>query len=147
MEYEKNKDIQLLTLSGTEYVLVRRKKYDELLDKLEAIDTALDIARSRTDASEDLLQAMLKGDFSVEQIRNVSKTKTLGERLRLMREMRNLGQRDLSEKTGVSQATISNLENNRISEPSFQALDAIFQGLDVPGGAVYPLLKSLKSSS
>jgi DNA-binding XRE family transcriptional regulator len=131
MEYEKNKDIQLLTLSGTEYVLVRRKKYDELLDKLEAIDTALDIARSRTDASEDLLQAMLKGDFSVEQIRNVS----------------TLRQRDLSEKTGVSQATISNLENNRISEPSFQALDAIFQGLDVPGGAVYPLLKSLKSSS
>jgi transcriptional regulator with XRE-family HTH domain len=47
----------------------------------------------------------------------------------------------------VSQATISNLENNRISEPSFQALDAIFQGLDVPGGAVYPLLKSLKSNS
>ena len=36
MEYEKNKDIQLLTLSGTEYVLVRRKKYDELLDKLTA---------------------------------------------------------------------------------------------------------------
>ena len=63
MEYEKNKDIQLLTLSGTEYVLVRRKKYDELLDKLEAIDTALDLARSRTDASEDLLQAMLKEIF------------------------------------------------------------------------------------
>ncbi len=64
----------------------------------------LEIERSRTDASEDLLQAMLKGDFSVEQIRNVSKTKTLGERLRSVREMRNLGQRDLSEKTGVSQA-------------------------------------------
>jgi DNA-binding XRE family transcriptional regulator len=146
MEYEKNKEVQLLRLSGTDYVLIRRKKYDELLDKLEAVDTALDIARSRTDASQDLLQAMLKGDFSVAQVRDVAKTKTLGERLRVMREMRNLGQRDLSEKTGVSQATISNLENNRISEPSFEALDAIFQGLEVPGGAVYPLLKTLKSA-
>jgi DNA-binding XRE family transcriptional regulator len=146
MEYEKNKEVQLLRLSGTDYVLIRRKKYDELLDKLEAVDTALDIARSRTDASQDLLQAMLKGDFSVAQVRDVAKTKTLGERLRVMREMRNLGQRDLSEKTGVSQATISNLENNRISEPSFEALDAIFQGLEVPGAAVYPLLKTLKSA-
>ena len=147
MKYDKNKDIQLLELLGGKYVLIRREKYDELLDKLEALDTALDITRSKAEASQDVLKAMLQGDFSVEQIREIAKTKTLGERLRMIREMRDLGQRELSQETGVSQTTISNLENNRISEPSFKALDAIFTGLRVPEGAVFPLVKTLKSGS
>lgn len=147
MQFNKSKAIQLLELSGVEYVLVRKEKYDELLDELEAVDTALDIARSKSAASQDVLKAMLQGHFSVEQIREVAKTKTLGGRLRLMRKLRNLDQRELAEKTGVSQTTISNLENDRVSEPSFEAIDAIFTSLRVPEGAVYPLLKTLKSGS
>jgi len=144
MEYDKNKAVQLLSLLGQEYVLIRKENYDELLDKLEALDTALDITRSKEQASQDILKAMLTGNFSVEQIREVAKTKTVGERIRLIRRIRNLDQRKLAEKTGLSQTTISNLENDRISEPSFAALDAIFEGLKVPGGAVYPLLKTSK---
>lgn len=147
MEYDKDKEIQLVKLLGREYVLVLKDKYDGLLDKLEALDTALDITRSKAEASGDVLEAMLQGAFSVGEIRRLTKAKTLGARLRAMREMRNFGQRELSVKTGVSQTTISNLENNRISEPSFEALDKIFTSLDVPEGAVYPLLKTLKSGS
>lgn len=147
MEYDKNKAIQLLSLFGHEYVLIRKETYDELLDKLEALDTALDITRSKEQASQDVLKAMLKGNFSVEQIREVAKTKTIGERIRLIRRIRHLNQRKLAEKTGLSQTAISNLENDLISEPSFEALDAIFEGLKVPEGAVYPLLKTRKSGS
>ena len=145
MEYDKDKEIQLLQLLGTEYVLIRKEKYDELLDNLDSLDTALDITRSKAEASQDVLESMLKGAFPLEAVRRVASATTLGERLRIMREMRNLGQRQLSEKAGVSQTTISNLENDQISEPSFEALDKIFTSLRVPGGAVYPLLKTLKS--
>jgi DNA-binding XRE family transcriptional regulator len=145
MEYDKEKEIQLLNLMGEEYVLIRKQKYDELLDNLESLDTSLNITRSRADASQDLLEAMLKGNFSPENIRQVARAKTLGSRLRTIREVRKIGQRQLSEKAGVSQTTISNLENDLISEPSFESLDKIFTSLSVPEGAVYPLLKTLKS--
>jgi|GraSoi2013_115cm_1033766.scaffolds.fasta_scaffold31539_3 DNA-binding XRE family transcriptional regulator len=144
MEYDKNKSVQLLNLMGQDYVLVRKQTYDELLDKLEALDTALVITQSREQASQDVLKAMLKGNFSVEQIREVAKTKTIGERIRLIRKIRKLDQRKLAEKSGLSQTAISNLENDLISEPSFASLDAVFEGLQVPEGAVYPLLKTTK---
>jgi DNA-binding XRE family transcriptional regulator len=145
MEYDKNKDIQLLNLFGQEYVLSRKANYDELLDRVEALDTALEITRSKERASQEFLKAMLQGKFSVEQIRQVVQTKTLGERLRTVRQIRNMDQHKLAEKTGLSQTTISNLENDRVCEPSFQTLDVIFDTLGVPEGAVYPLLKTLKS--
>ncbi len=144
MEYDKNKSVQLLNLMGQDYVLVRKQTYDQLLDKLEALDTALVITQSREQASQDVLKAMLKGNFSVEQIREVAKTKTIGERIRLIRKIRKLDQRKLAEKSGLSQTAISNLENDLISEPSFASLDAVFEGLQVPPGAVYPLLKTTK---
>jgi DNA-binding XRE family transcriptional regulator len=144
MEYDKNKSVQLLNLMDNEYVLVRKETYDELLDKLEALDTSLVITRSREQASQDVLKAMLKGNFSVEQIREVAKTRTIGERIRLIRKIRNLAQRKLAEKSGLSQTAISNLENDLISEPSFASLDAVFEGLQVPAGAVYALLKTGK---
>jgi DNA-binding XRE family transcriptional regulator len=147
MEYNKDKETQLLKLMGREYVLIRKEKYDELLDNLESLDTALNVTRSKAEASRDVLDALLEGSFSLEETRQVAGAKTLGERLRVMREMRNLGQRQLSERAGVSQTTISNLENDRISEPSFEALDKIFTSLRVPEGAVYPLLKTLKSGT
>jgi DNA-binding XRE family transcriptional regulator len=145
MEYAKNKNVQLLNLSGEQYVLVRKEKYDELLDELEALDTALEVTRSKERASHDFLKAMLQGHFSVDQIRQLAQTKTLGERLRTARQIRNIDQHKLAQKTGLSQTTISNLENDRVSEPSFQTLDIIFDSLGVPEGAVYPLLKTLKS--
>ena len=144
MEYDKNKSVQLLNLMGQDYVLVRKQTYDQLLDKLEALDTALVITQSREQASQDVLKATLKGNFSVEQIREVAKTKTIGERIRLIRKIRKLDQRKLAEKSGLSQTAISNLENDLISEPSFASLDAVFEGLQVPEGAVYPLLKTTK---
>ncbi len=60
MEYDKNKSVQLLNLMGQDYVLVRKQTYDQLLDKLEALDTALVITQSREQASQDVLKAMLK---------------------------------------------------------------------------------------
>ena len=115
------------------------------LDKLEALDTALDITRSRANASKDLLTAMLQEKLSVAQLREIKGAKTIGGRLRLLREMRNLDQRELSDMSGVSQTTISNLENDRVSEPSFASLDALTTSLGVPAGAVYPFIKGVQS--
>jgi DNA-binding XRE family transcriptional regulator len=145
MEFDKSKSVQLLNLAGGEYVLVQKDKYDQLLDKLEALDTALDVARSGAEASQDLLSAVLRGSFTIEQIRELSRTKTLGHRLRVLREIRKLDQRELARKTGMSQTTISNLENDKVSEPSYASLDAIIEVLGLPDRAVYPFLKSLKS--
>src|SRR5260370_9222561 len=106
---------------GQDYVLVRKQTYDQLLDKLEALDTALVITQSREQASQDVLKAMLKGNFSVEQIREVAKTKTIGERIRLIRKIRKLDQRKLSKKSGFSKTDISNLEKYLISETCFSS--------------------------
>ncbi|HEY4742380.1 MAG: helix-turn-helix transcriptional regulator [Candidatus Acidiferrales bacterium] len=144
MEFDKNKTIQLLELFGTEYVLIQKEKYDELLDKLEALDTTLDITRSRADASKDLLKVMLAGAFSAKEIREIAKAKTIGERIRRIREMREMGQRDLADKAGLSQTTISNLENNRVAAPSYAELEAIFTGLGVSEAAVFPVLKTFE---
>ena len=44
--------------------------------------------------------------------------KTLGEELRVSRELRNLALRDVEKVTGISNAYLSQLENNKVKKPS-----------------------------
>ena len=45
-------DIQKIKIEGGDYVLVSAEKYQKLLDKLESLDTALEVQRTRIDASK-----------------------------------------------------------------------------------------------
>ena len=58
------------------------------------------------------LKEALKQDFSRSPKRVCI---TQGEMLRLIREKNELSQNELAEKSGLTQATLSSLENNRVS--------------------------------
>ena len=59
---------------------------------------------------------------------------TLGTRLRLAREQRVMSQADLADSTGVQEATISRLENDRIAKPRFVTVRKLADALDVDAG-------------
>jgi transcriptional regulator with XRE-family HTH domain len=58
------------------------------------------------------LREALKQDFSPSKKRL---RLTQGEILRLIREKNGLSQNELAERTGITQSTLSSLENNRVS--------------------------------
>jgi transcriptional regulator with XRE-family HTH domain len=55
---------------------------------------------------------------------------SLGERLKFIRESRKITQVELAEGSGLTQATIANLEGGR-KDPSIQTLEKIAKALDV----------------
>ena len=54
---------------------------------------------------------------------------TLAERIRTLRRMRRMNQTELAQRAGVSQATISQIENAE-RKPGLEVLDAIASALD-----------------
>lgn len=52
------------------------------------------------------------------QNKNDEKPSTLGEGLKIAREMRKLSLRDVEEATGISNAYLSQLENDKVKKPS-----------------------------
>jgi transcriptional regulator with XRE-family HTH domain len=59
----------------------------------------------------------------------------IGERLRLLREYRNLSQGDVERRTGLLRCYISRVENGH-TVPSVETLEKIARGLDLPLYAV-----------
>ncbi len=55
----------------------------------------------------------------------------LGDRIRALREARNLNQLELVKLAGVKQSTLSQLENNKHKGASIATLQAIARALDV----------------
>lgn len=56
-----------------------------------------------------------------------------GTRLKLVRERNNLSQRELARRSGLTNSTISQIEQNRVS-PSVSSLKAARRHPHVPGG-------------
>jgi transcriptional regulator with XRE-family HTH domain len=54
-----------------------------------------------------------------------------GEKLRRVRDVRLLSQRELAEKAGLSPTTILKLEADRISEPHPRTIRKLVQALDI----------------
>jgi transcriptional regulator with XRE-family HTH domain len=61
---------------------------------------------------------------------------SLSERLRYLRESRNLTQKELALLAGVSQPTIAHIEKNT-KDPSVATLDKIAQALDIHIGTLF----------
>src|SRR5437763_4346708 len=61
-----------------------------------------------------------------------SESKTLGTELRAVRELRRLSLREVEEATGISNAYLSQLENDKIKKPSPHFLHKLAGLYDVP---------------
>jgi ribosome-binding protein aMBF1 (putative translation factor) len=141
MKDDAKKGIQRLTLEGEPYILIRESAYNKLLHRLESLDTALDLQKTKTQAVASLFQSLLQSDLDQSQVRQLVTVNSFGERLRLLRQFRNLKQADLAEKANLEQSVISKLENGKIESPSYETVHNLLAALEVPEGASYTLLK------
>jgi DNA-binding XRE family transcriptional regulator len=147
MQFDTHKDVQILKFGEEEYVLVRARVYRELLQRLDSLHTALKLQRTRNAASTNLAEVLLKGDLRAEQIRKLMGTPTRGERIKLLREFRNLTQSELAERAQVHQSVICRLETGGSERPSNETIQRVMRALRVPADIIsYPLLKSPAST-
>lgn len=56
----------------------------------------------------------------------------LGEKIKFLRQSKRLSQNKLSERSGVSQSYINELENGKKTNPTYELLQKIAQALEVP---------------
>jgi transcriptional regulator with XRE-family HTH domain len=134
-------DIQRIQIKGEDYVLVRAETYWKLLEELESADTALEVQRTRTEASEHVTETLLSGRYSPEQMKMIFGAQTFGERLQVLRQVHNLNQQELAEIADVSQATISKLENDRVESPAFEEVHKVLSGLKIPDAAAFEIFR------
>jgi transcriptional regulator with XRE-family HTH domain len=66
--------------------------------------------------------------------------KTTGQRLANLREQRGMTQEELAEKSGISRARISRLENNEVDAPRYRTLEKLSAALDVQIQVLQPEL-------
>jgi transcriptional regulator with XRE-family HTH domain len=143
----KQTDIQQIQIEGVDYVLVRAEKYHELLHELDSIDTALDVQRTRADASERVAETLLSGRYTPEQMNMIFGAPSFGQRLQVLRQVHNLNQQELAEIADVSQATISKLENDRVENPAFEEVHKVLTGLKIPDAAAFEIFSDYRPSS
>ncbi len=92
--------LQTLTLNNTDYVVIEKTAYEELLGK---------------------------GDgerFSAEFVDKLFDAQTTGEKITLWRDYRGMTMTDLAKAVGVSQSYISDIENNK-KDGSIKVIKAI----------------------
>lgn len=141
MKMDPKKNIQRLDLEGTRYVLVKEATYGALLDELESLDTALEAARSRWEASSRVVETLLSGKLSREQMHQVFSSASFGRRIQLLRGFQQMNQSELADKAGVSQTMVSNLENDKVERLNYRAVHDILSALQVPEGAQLSIIE------
>ncbi len=132
--------IERLQIEGRDYVLMRDDVYRQMLDEIESLDSALELQRAQTDANRSLTKSLLLGNYTAEQIRRIVEARTPGERFALMREFRNLNQSELAAEAGVSQTTISNIENGRVQFRGVNSARRVFSALGASDADIFELL-------
>jgi transcriptional regulator with XRE-family HTH domain len=143
----KQSGIQQLQIGGVDYVLVRAEKYQELLQELDSMDTAVEVQRTRADASERVAETLLSGHYTPEQMNRIFGAASFGQRLQVLRQVHNLNQEDLAKIADVSQATISKLENDRVENPAFEAVHKVLTGLKIPDAAAFEIYTGHRTAS
>jgi DNA-binding XRE family transcriptional regulator len=132
--------IERLQIEGRDYVLMRDEVYRQILHEIESLDSALELERAQTDANRSLTTSLLRGNYSAEQIRRIVDARTPAERFALMREFRNLNQSELAAEAGVSQTTISNIENGRVQFRGVNSARRVFSALGASDADMFELL-------
>jgi DNA-binding XRE family transcriptional regulator len=132
--------IERLQIEGRDYVLMRDEVYRQILHEIESLDSALELERAQTDANRSLTKSLLRGNYSAEQIRRIVDARTPAERFALMREFRNLNQSELAAEAGVSQTTISNIENGRVQFRGVNSARRVFSALGASDADMFELL-------
>jgi ribosome-binding protein aMBF1 (putative translation factor) len=141
MDIDPKKDVQRLRFGSDVYVLVREDVYENLQHRLDGLHAALEAQKNRTQASANYVEALLLEKLTFSQVQQVLQAPTFGKRLALLREFRGWDQSDLAQHAALSQSTISKLETGETSRPSHEAVRRIFEALDLPDLASYPLFK------
>lgn len=62
---------------------------------------------------------------------NISKSLSLGEKIKALRKQKGFTQEELAIKAGVAYTTLTKVENKAIKNPSFETVAAIAKGLEV----------------
>jgi DNA-binding transcriptional regulator YiaG len=132
--------IQQVTIDGEDCVLMRAEAYHHLLQEIESLDSALDLERAQADANLSVTKKILQGRFTQPQIDEVMRARTAAERVSLMREYRNLNQSELAAEAGVSQTTISNIENGRVQFRGVESARRVFSALGAADTELFDLL-------
>lgn len=132
--------IERLQIEGRDYVLMRDEVYRQMLHEIESLDSALELQRAQTGANRSLAKSLLRGNYTVEQIRRIVDSRTPAERFALMREFRNLNQSELAAEAGVSQTTISNIENGRVQFRGVNSARRMFSALGASDADIFELL-------
>jgi len=132
--------IERMQIEGRDYVLMRDEVYRQMLHEIESLDSALELQRAQTDANRSLTKSLLRGNYTAEQIRRIVDARTPAERFALMREFRNLNQSELAAEAGVSQTTISNIENGRVQFRGVNSARRMFSALGASDADIFELL-------
>lgn len=147
MVADPKKEVQRITLGGRAYVLVAEETYERLLRRLDGLEASREIQQSRSDASFNFVNVLIKEKLAPEQVRRVLHAPTLGKRLAVLRECRGMAQIDLAKKSDVSQAAISKLESGETKRPSVELIERILEALELPDVLTYALLRKENAPS
>lgn len=127
-----NAQIERIKVEGQNFVLMREKIYFDMLKKIESLDSALDLQRSESEANLNIAGALVRGGYAPAQVKVVLAAPTLGRRIELLRQCGQLNQAQLARKAGVSQTTVSNLENGKISFRTMKRTGKVLSALRIP---------------
>src|SRR5271165_5108734 len=141
MDIDPEKDVQRISFGNQVYVLVREKVYEDLLRRVDGLHAALQVAKNRTEASSNYVETLLAEKLTLAQVREVLQAPTFGKRIAILRQCRRWDQSDLARRVGVSQSAISKLESGETSRPSYEVVQRVFEALELPDLASYPLFK------
>jgi DNA-binding XRE family transcriptional regulator len=132
--------IERLKIEGRDYVLMRVEIFQQMLQEIESLDSALELQRAQTDANRSVTKSLLQGNYTPQQIRQIVDARTPAQRFALMREFRNLNQSELAAEAGVSQTTISNIENGRVQFRGVNSARRVFSALGASDDEIFELL-------
>ena len=132
--------IERLRIEGRDYVMMRAEVYEKMLQEIESLDSALDLQRTQSNANLSISRSLLRANYTPQQIRQIMNARTPAERFALMREFRNLNQSELADEAGVSQTTISNIENGHVQFRGVNSARRVFSALGASDEDIFELL-------